>query len=80
MNDNTENILINVEKCVPTLIMKQLSSRRAFCHFSMHINKQINKHSHRLHVDQAFRSDILRAIKPDMMETVVPAGIRQAVP
>lgn len=35
MNDNTENILINVEKCVPTLIMRQLSSTRAFCHFNM---------------------------------------------
>lgn len=31
MNDNTENILINVEKCVPTLIMRQLLSTRAFC-------------------------------------------------
>lgn len=36
MNDNTENILINVEKCVPTLIMRQLSSTRAFCRFDAH--------------------------------------------
>lgn len=36
MNDNTENILINVEKCVPTLIMRQLSSTRAFCRSDAH--------------------------------------------
>lgn len=35
MNDNTENILITVEKCVPTPIMRQLLSTRAFCDFNM---------------------------------------------
>lgn len=36
MNDKIESILINVEKCVPAFIMRQLSSARLiFCHFNM---------------------------------------------
>lgn len=37
MNDEIESILINVEKCVPAFIMRQLYSVRVsvFCHFDM---------------------------------------------
>ena len=79
MNDNIENILINVEKCVPTFfIMRQHSSTKASkMHFKMQNRyTQINTLSH---VDQAFRNAFLKMTRLDVRVMMVSAGIRRGV-
>lgn len=79
MNDNTENILITAEKCVPTLIMRRLLSTRAFCHFNM-----LNACT-QTHVDANYMLAepkgmlLLKQSGPDLKVMVGSAGIRQAV-
>lgn len=79
MNDNKENIPINAEKRVPTLVMRQLSTTRAFCHFNMHNTRTQTHFDTKCMLTEPFRVLMHKMSRPDMRVIGGSAGMRQAV-